>query len=61
MLSVILVDNAMYRKLLLDFIVANNLALQIVDTPKYQALVSISKTREFSINQLFIYTNNKGL
>jgi hypothetical protein len=39
MLSAILVDNAKYKKLLLNFIAANNLALQIVDTPKYQALV----------------------
>ena len=33
------VDNAKYRRLLLDFVVANNLALRIVDTPEYQALV----------------------
>jgi hypothetical protein len=29
------IDNKKYRKLLLDFVVANNLALQIVDTLKY--------------------------
>ena len=29
------VDNAKYRELLLDFVVANNLALRIVDTLEY--------------------------
>ena len=33
--SIQLVDNAKCRELLLDFVVANNLALRIVDTPKY--------------------------
>jgi hypothetical protein len=33
------VDQVEYRRLLMDFIVANNLALSLVDSPEYQNLV----------------------